>query len=113
MKLKVKLRKMNIKIIVASLLLISSFESPAQKKASGNKGEIIYHVFQRSFYDGNGDKQGDLNGLKEKLPYLQDLVSLQFCCCHYMRLIVITTISLMILKRSMLSLVRCKIIFHL
>ncbi|WP_407528249.1 alpha-amylase family glycosyl hydrolase [Lacibacter sp. MH-610] len=64
---------MNIKIIVASLLLISSFESPAQKKASGNKGEIIYHVFQRSFYDGNGDKQGDLNGLKEKLPYLQDL----------------------------------------
>jgi glycosidase len=37
------------------------------------KGEIIYHVFQRSFYDSNGDNQGDLNGLKEKLDYLQDL----------------------------------------
>ena len=37
------------------------------------KGEIIYHVCQRSFYDSNGDMQGDLNGLKEKLPYLQDL----------------------------------------
>lgn len=35
--------------------------------------EIIYHVFQRSFYDSNGDHIGDLNGLREKLDYLQDL----------------------------------------
>ena len=40
---------------------------------NAQKGEIIYHVFQRSFYDSNGDNQGDLNGLKEKLDYLQDL----------------------------------------
>lgn len=38
-----------------------------------NKAEIIYHIFQRSFYDSNNDKQGDLNGLKEKLDYIQDL----------------------------------------
>src|SRR5258705_3127957 len=37
------------------------------------KGEIIYHVFQRSFFDSNGDSQGDLNGLRSKLDYLQDL----------------------------------------
>lgn len=37
------------------------------------KGEIMYHVCQRSFYDSNGDLQGDLNGLRQKLPYLQDL----------------------------------------
>lgn len=35
--------------------------------------EIIYHVFQRSFYDSNGDGQGDLKGLQQKLDYLQDL----------------------------------------
>ncbi len=45
----------------------------SQKGGANSKGEIIYHVCQRSFYDSNGDLQGDLNGLKQKLPYLQDL----------------------------------------
>ena len=35
--------------------------------------EVIYHVVQRSFYDSNGDRHGDLNGLRNKLPYLQEL----------------------------------------
>ena len=33
----------------------------------------MYHVFQRSFYDSNGDQIGDLKGLTQKLDYLQDL----------------------------------------
>lgn len=37
------------------------------------KDEIIYHIFQRSFYDSNGDKHGDLNGIYQKLNYLQEL----------------------------------------
>ena len=37
------------------------------------KGEIIYHIFQRSFYDSNGDEHGDLNGIRLKLDYLQQL----------------------------------------
>ncbi len=37
------------------------------------KGEIIYHLFQRSFFDSNGDGIGDLNGIRQKLDYLQDL----------------------------------------
>jgi len=37
------------------------------------KGEIIYQVFQRSFYDSNGDGIGDLNGVRENLDYLQEL----------------------------------------
>lgn len=41
--------------------------------SSQPQGEIIYHVFLRSFYDSNGDLQGDLNGLRQKLGYLQDL----------------------------------------
>lgn len=51
-----------------------------QSKANGNgtdtdsvKTEIIYHVFQRSFYDSDSNMIGDLKGLKEKLGYLQDL----------------------------------------
>jgi len=35
--------------------------------------EIIYHVFQRSFFDSNGDQHGDLAGIQQKLDYLQDL----------------------------------------
>jgi alpha-amylase len=37
------------------------------------KGEVMYHLFQRSFYDSNGDLQGDLNGIRAKLDYLQEL----------------------------------------
>ncbi|MBO0805872.1 MAG: glycoside hydrolase family 13 protein [Nocardiopsaceae bacterium] len=34
---------------------------------------IVYQVYPRSFADGNGDGIGDLRGLIEKLPYLEDL----------------------------------------
>jgi alpha-amylase len=33
---------------------------------------VFYQVFVRSFYDSNGDGVGDLNGLIEKLDYLND-----------------------------------------
>jgi glycosidase len=46
------------------------FSASAQNAA---KGEIIYHLFQRSFYDSNGDLHGDLNGVRQKLDYLQEL----------------------------------------
>jgi glycosidase len=39
----------------------------------GPQAEIMYHVFQRSFFDSNGDGQGDLKGMQQKLDYLQDL----------------------------------------
>ncbi len=32
-----------------------------------------YEIFVASFYDSNGDGMGDLNGVREKLPMLQDL----------------------------------------
>jgi glycosidase len=34
---------------------------------------VFYEIFVRSFYDSTGDGIGDINGLIEKLDYLQDL----------------------------------------
>ena len=34
---------------------------------------VIYEVYPRSFADGNGDGEGDLAGLRARLPYLKDL----------------------------------------
>lgn len=34
---------------------------------------VIYQVYPRSFMDSNGDGIGDLNGVRQKLPYLQEL----------------------------------------
>jgi len=45
----------------------------AQHKNPSPNTEIIYHIFQRSFYDSDGDGHGDLNGIYEKLDYLQQL----------------------------------------
>lgn len=56
--------------LCAFLFLCSAQQISAQKN---NNAEIIYHVFQRSFYDSNGDRIGDLNGLRQKLDYLQNL----------------------------------------
>jgi alpha-amylase len=40
---------------------------------SSPNNEVVYHLFQRSFYDSNGDLHGDLKGMREKLDYLQEL----------------------------------------
>ncbi|WDA41286.1 alpha-amylase family glycosyl hydrolase [Erythrobacter sp. BLCC-B19] len=37
------------------------------------EGEVVYHVFQRSFRDSNGDGHGDLEGVRQSLPYLRSL----------------------------------------
>ena len=36
------------------------------------RGAVCYEVFVRSFYDSNGDGVGDLNGLIQKLDYIND-----------------------------------------
>lgn len=43
------------------------------RKSEAGNDEIIYHIFQRSFYDSNGDFHGDLNGIRQKLGYMQQL----------------------------------------
>lgn len=53
------------------LLLCLAFS--IQFTAGYSQGEVIYHVFQRSFFDSNGDGHGDLEGMRQQLDYLQDL----------------------------------------
>ncbi|MEO8712976.1 MAG: alpha-amylase family glycosyl hydrolase, partial [Parafilimonas sp.] len=66
---------MKLSASVLLMLLFFSSDSFAQNKTheTNDKPEVIYHVFQRSFYDSNGDLQGDLNGIIKKLDYLQNL----------------------------------------
>lgn len=37
------------------------------------ENEILYQIFPRSFYDSNGDKNGDFMGIIKKLDYLEKL----------------------------------------
>lgn len=60
-------------VVALAMILMLLQACSTEKKASQHNGEVIYHVCQRSFYDSNGDKNGDLNGLRQKLDYLQDL----------------------------------------
>ena len=35
--------------------------------------EVFYQIFTRSMRDSNGDRQGDLKGIEQSLPYLHRL----------------------------------------
>jgi len=37
------------------------------------RGAVVYHVYVRSFFDSNGDGQGDLPGVEAKLDYIKSL----------------------------------------
>jgi len=69
-------------ILLALILIFSSCQKKQSPEPTAHKvvsdpinwnNEIIYHVMQRSFYDSNGDRHGDLNGFVEKLDYLKEL----------------------------------------
>ena len=62
--------------VVFSLLFAPSLY--AQRSATGNdsawwKHAVIYEIYPRSFQDSNGDGIGDLNGITQRLDYLQTL----------------------------------------
>ena len=54
-----------------TLLLSCTQQEPAPPRAF--EEEVFYHILPRSFYDSNGDRQGDFQVLIEKLDYLQEL----------------------------------------
>ncbi len=46
--------------------------------------QVVYQIYPRSFKDSNGDGIGDLNGIREKLGYLQELgVQIIWLCPIY------------------------------
>ena len=46
--------------------------------------EIVYQIYPKSFYDSNNDGIGDLKGITQKLPYLQELgVTMLWICPFY------------------------------
>ncbi|PWE00598.1 alpha-amylase family glycosyl hydrolase [Marinilabilia rubra] len=67
------LRFLFICVAIFSFCFTNMVQSQNKKDNKGWHDEIIYHVFQRSFYDSNGDKYGDLNGFIQKLDYLKEL----------------------------------------
>ena len=63
--------------------------APPQAKINGYepkwwKEAVVYQVYPRSFKDSNGDGIGDLNGITEKLDYLQKLgINVIWLSPHY------------------------------
>lgn len=55
-----------IKKLILSFAILFTLNASAQQ-------EVMYHVFQRSFFDSDGDGHGDLKGMQQKLDYLQQL----------------------------------------
>ena len=48
------------------------------------KEAVGYQIYLKSFKDSNNDGIGDLNGIREKLPYLKDLgITLIWICPFY------------------------------
>jgi alpha-amylase len=62
-----------IKIYAAGLAVFWLMAALLLPRTTRAQDEVIYHVFERSFYDANGDRQGDLPGLTAKLDYLRRL----------------------------------------
>ncbi|HEV2951548.1 MAG TPA: alpha-amylase family glycosyl hydrolase, partial [Actinomycetota bacterium] len=45
---------------------------PSTSDPGWKRGAVCYEIFVRSFYDSDGDGVGDLNGLTQKLDYIND-----------------------------------------
>jgi glycosidase len=50
----------------------SAAAQPPSPDPGWKRGAVCYEVFVRSFYDSDGDGVGDLNGLIQKLDYIND-----------------------------------------
>jgi alpha-amylase len=67
---------MNLRALFVALLLSISSLADAQRPDTAahdwKRGGVCYEIFVRSFYDSDGDGIGDLNGVTQKLDYIND-----------------------------------------
>lgn len=56
--------------LLAGVLLMPA---PAIARPATFGNEVFYHIFTRSMRDSNGDREGDLRGIAQSLPYLKRL----------------------------------------
>src|SRR6185503_8815200 len=70
------MRLLAVTILFAALAVTASAQQPmpagAAAASSWKHGGVCYEIFVRSFYDSDGDGIGDLNGLIQKLDYIND-----------------------------------------
>lgn len=64
-----KIIKFTTLVVCISVLLVIAGQIEVQAK---NSQRTYYEIFVRSFYDANGDGVGDIQGIIEKLDYLND-----------------------------------------
>jgi len=62
-----------LSLLAGLLMAVGSAAHAADPPRPSPHDEVFYQIFQRSFYDSNGDRIGDLKGLTQKLDYLKDL----------------------------------------
>lgn len=67
-------------LLLTLLLLLPAGPAAASAETAGPRtvarpwdDAVVYHVFVRSFRDSDGDRIGDLDGIRERLGYLQAL----------------------------------------
>jgi len=58
--------------LVAGVIPGAAQDAPASRASDWKRGAVCYEIFVRSFYDSDGDGIGDINGLIEKLDYIND-----------------------------------------
>jgi alpha-glucosidase len=72
--------RLGLALFLGALTLTAAAQAPSVQPASHPASErdwwknaVIYEIYPRSFQDSNGDGIGDLNGITQRLDYLQKL----------------------------------------